>query len=61
MLAIAWLLLKDFVCPVIGPRTVKQLENIIKAIDYKIDVSTIDELERIFPGPGGYAPEAYAW
>lgn len=61
VLAIAWLLLKDFVCPVIGPRTVKQLENIIKAIDYKIDVSTIDELERIFPGPGGYAPEAYAW
>ena len=58
VLAIAWLLLKGFVCPVIGPRTVKQLENIIKAIDYIIDDATINEIERIFPGPGGYAPEA---
>lgn len=60
--ALAWLLSNPAVsAPIIGPRTIEQLENTLRAVDIQLDQAAIDELDRIFPGPGGAAPEAYAW
>lgn len=60
--ALAWLLANPAVtAPVIGPRTVAQLENAIHALDIQLDAPTLQRLDTIFPGPGGAAPEAYAW
>ncbi|MEM8872761.1 MAG: aldo/keto reductase [Planctomycetota bacterium] len=61
-LAIAWMLQDDRVtAPIIGPRTIEQLEGICRAVDIKIDGGHMKLLDEIFPGPGGPAPEAYAW
>jgi len=61
--ALAWLLhQKGVTCPIIGPRTLEQLEGAsLHAIDVKLDAETLATLDEIFPGPGGRAPEAYAW
>ncbi|GGA32235.1 aldo/keto reductase [Paenibacillus physcomitrellae] len=60
--ALAWLLANPAItAPIIGPRTIEQLENTLRAVEIKLDQATLDELDRIFPGPGGAAPEAYAW
>jgi aryl-alcohol dehydrogenase-like predicted oxidoreductase len=60
--AIAWLLANPVVtAPIIGPRTLEQLNNSIRALKIKMDKSKMDALNAIFPGPGGTAPEAYAW
>ncbi len=60
--AIAWLLHQRAVtAPIIGPRTVGQLESITRALEIKLDESTLKRLDEIFPGPGGPAPEAFAW
>lgn len=59
---IAWLLAQPFVTsPIIGPRTTEQLDGAIKALEIKLDDETKKKLDEIFPGPGGAAPEAYAW
>ena len=60
--ALAWLLRNPVVCaPIIGPRTVEQLDSAIRATEIRFDQETADKLEAIFPGPGGTAPNAYAW
>lgn len=61
--ALAWLLHQEGVtAPIIGPRTLEQLEGAsLRAIDLTLDPATLDALDEIFPGPGGRAPEAYAW
>jgi aryl-alcohol dehydrogenase-like predicted oxidoreductase len=60
--AIAWLLHQRAVtAPIIGPRTVEQLERITRALEIKLDEATLKRLDEIFPGPGGPAPEAFAW
>lgn len=60
--ALAWLLANPVVtAPIIGPRTVKQLEDSIRATEITLDEATMKELDEIFPGPGGEAPKAYAW
>lgn len=60
--AIAWLLHQRAVtAPIIGPRTVEQLESITRAVEIKLDEATLKRLDEIFPGPGGPAPEAFAW
>ena len=62
VVAIAWLLHQPTVtAPVIGPRTIDQLDSAIEALDVTLDAETLAELDRIWPGPGGPAPEAYAW
>jgi hypothetical protein len=38
-----------------------QLEGGLRALDIKFDTNALNELDEIFPGPGGTAPEAYAW
>jgi aryl-alcohol dehydrogenase-like predicted oxidoreductase len=60
--ALAWLLHNPAVtAPIIGPRTLEQFENTLKVVDIELPEEVIKKLDAIFPGPGGYAPEAYAW
>ncbi len=60
--ALAWLLANPVVtAPIIGPRTLEQLDGSLKALEVKLDGAALKELDEIFPGPGGRAPEAYAW
>ena len=60
--ALAWLLKNPVVtAPIVGPRTVEQLESALKALDLGLTDEEMKEMDRIFPGPGGRAPEAYAW
>jgi NDP-hexose C3-ketoreductase / dTDP-4-oxo-2-deoxy-alpha-D-pentos-2-ene 2,3-reductase len=63
-LALAWLLSRPGVtAPIIGPRTVEQLDNSLRALDIKIDEKTLARLDELFPpiGNGGPGPEAWAW
>lgn len=60
--ALAWLLHNPVVtAPIVGPRTVEQLESAVRAASIALDQETLDTLDDIFPGPGGEAPKAYAW
>jgi aryl-alcohol dehydrogenase-like predicted oxidoreductase len=47
--------------PIIGPRTVEQLNSAVRATEIKMDDEILKRLDEIFPGPGGEAPYAYAW
>jgi aryl-alcohol dehydrogenase-like predicted oxidoreductase len=38
-----------------------QLESAVKATELKLDQESMAKLDEIWPGPGGEAPEAYAW
>lgn len=61
-LGIAWLLHQPGVTgPIIGPRTLEQLESAVTAIDISLSAEDLATLDALFPGPGGQAPEAYAW
>ena len=60
--ALAWLLHNPVVsAPIIGPRTLEQLESAVRATEVTLDEETLQKLDDIFPGPGGEAPNAYAW
>jgi aryl-alcohol dehydrogenase-like predicted oxidoreductase len=60
--ALAWLLHNPAVtAPIIGPRTLEQLEGSQHVLDLKLDDTVLKSLDKIWPGPGGEAPEAYAW
>jgi len=60
--ALAWLLHNPVVtAPIIGPRTLAQLESAVRATEVTLDEATLGQLDEIFPGPGGQAPNAYAW
>jgi aryl-alcohol dehydrogenase-like predicted oxidoreductase len=60
--ALAWLLANPVVTsPIIGPRSVAQLDEVIPSLDIELSAETLTELDRVFPGPGGTAPEAWAW
>ncbi|GAA1014378.1 oxidoreductase [Acrocarpospora pleiomorpha] len=59
---LAWLLHQRAVtAPIIGPRTAEQLDGTTRALEIKLDEKALTRLDEIFPGPGGTAPEAYAW
>jgi aryl-alcohol dehydrogenase-like predicted oxidoreductase len=59
---LAWLLHNPVVtAPIIGPRTLAQLEGSLRALEIRLSDETIKKLDEIWPGPGGEAPEAYAW
>ena len=61
VIALAWLLHQPAVtAPIIGPRTLEQLEEAITAVDVTLSIETLKTLDEIFPGPG-VAPEGYAW
>ena len=60
--ALAWLLHNDVVtAPIIGPRTIEQLETSLRAAEIKLTDETLKKIDQIWPGPGGEAPNAYAW
>lgn len=60
--ALAWLLHNPVLtAPIIGPRTLEQLNEAVRATEITLDTSTLAKLDEIFPGPGGEAPKAYAW
>ncbi len=60
--ALAWLLANPIVtAPIVGPRTLEQLDGSMRALELTLDEAAMDRLDEIFPGPGGPAPEAYAW
>jgi aryl-alcohol dehydrogenase-like predicted oxidoreductase len=60
--ALAWLLHKPAVtAPIIGPRTLDQLAGNVHALGVKLDADALKKLDELWPGPGGTAPEAYAW
>ena len=62
VVALAWLLHNPIVtAPIIGPRTMEQLEGAVRATEVSLEAEVLAKLDEIFPGPGGEAPMAYAW
>jgi len=60
--ALAWLLRNPVVtAPIIGPRTLDQLTGSLRALEIELSDEYAGQLDQIWPGPGGEAPEAYAW
>jgi aryl-alcohol dehydrogenase-like predicted oxidoreductase len=60
--ALAWVLSNPATTsPIIGPRTIEQLEQSVAVLDLRLDDEARRRLDEIWPGPGGEAPEAYAW
>ena len=60
--ALAWLLNNPVVtAPIIGPRTLEQLEGSLRSLDLTLNEEVLAKLDTIWPGPGGESPEAYAW
>jgi aryl-alcohol dehydrogenase-like predicted oxidoreductase len=61
-IALAWLLNNPAVtAPIIGPRTMDQLKGSQRALEIQLTPEVLTKLDEIWPGPGGEAPEAYAW
>ncbi|MEV4802480.1 aldo/keto reductase [Nonomuraea sp. NPDC049421] len=59
--ALAWLLKQRAVAaPIIGPRTMEQLEGSLRALEIDLDEAALARLDDIFPGHRT-APEDYAW
>lgn len=60
--ALAWMLrTPGLTGPIIGPATLEQLTGCTRCLDLTLDARTLERLDEIWPGPGGEAPEAYAW
>ncbi|MCW6005321.1 aldo/keto reductase [Micromonospora sp. CPCC 205371] len=62
--ALAWLLSRPGVtAPIIGPRTVDQLDAALGAFDVTFSDQVLNRLDELFPpiGNGGSGPEAWAW
>jgi len=60
--ALAWLVHHPAVtAPIIGPRTVDQLDGSVRALEVTLSDEVLKRLDEIWPGPGGEAPEAFAW
>jgi aryl-alcohol dehydrogenase-like predicted oxidoreductase len=59
--ALAWLLSREGVTgPIIGPRTMQQLDDAVGALEVTLDDKTLARLDEIWPGHKT-APEDYAW
>lgn len=62
--ALAWLLSRPGVtAPIVGPRTVQQLDGSLRALHTTLDAATMSRLDELFPpvGGGGPGPEAWTW
>jgi aryl-alcohol dehydrogenase-like predicted oxidoreductase len=60
--ALAWMLRNPVVtAPIIGPRNMQQLEGSLRALRLRLSKAEMRALDEIWPGPGGEAPEAFAW
>ncbi|MEU7863503.1 aldo/keto reductase [Nonomuraea sp. NPDC049141] len=59
--ALAWLLKQPAVTgPIIGPRTLEQLDGSLRTLEIELDEQALARLDEIFPGHKT-APEDYAW
>lgn len=59
--ALAWILGRPAVtAPIIGPRTMGQLDGSLRALEIKLDKEANDKIDAIFP-PFKTSPEHYAW
>ena len=63
---LAWLLHQPGVtAPIVGPRTVAQLDSSLRAVEVTLDAEVLGRLNEQFPPPAPNgaqpAPEAYAW
>jgi aryl-alcohol dehydrogenase-like predicted oxidoreductase len=59
--ALAWLIHQPAVtAPIIGPRTVEQLDGCLRALELKLSEETLSTLDKIFPGHKP-SPEGFAW
>lgn len=62
VVATAWVMHNPAVtAPIVGPRTMNQLNDAISAAELTLSEEVLTRLDELFPGPGGEAPEAYAW
>jgi NDP-hexose 2,3-enoyl reductase len=62
--ALAWLLSRPGVtAPIVGPRTIEQIDGAQRAVALTLSEQTLADLDRLFPpvGKGGPGPEAWAW
>jgi aryl-alcohol dehydrogenase-like predicted oxidoreductase len=60
--ALAWVMNNPVVtAPIIGPRTMEQLTGALKSMKIRFKKDELKQIDEIWPGPGGEAPEAYAW
>jgi len=60
--ALSWLLHQPAVtAPIIGPRTIEQLQEVMRSLEIHLGEEQRKRLDEIWPGPGGEAPECYAW
>ena len=60
--ALGWVLAHPaMTSAVIGPRTAEQVGSSLPAGELSLDTEAMQKLDELFPGPGGAAPEAYAW
>ena len=62
--ALGWLLSRPGVtAPIIGPRTVSQVDGALGALTVSLSTETLARLDELFPpiGTGGPGPEAWAW
>ena len=60
--ALAWIMNNPVVtAPIIGPRTMEHLMGALKALKIRFKKDELAKIDEIWPGPGGAAPEAYAW
>lgn len=61
-IALAWLLHQPVVtAPIIGPRIAEQVASSLRALEISLADDVLRRLNDIWPGPGGEAPDAYAW
>ena len=61
-IAMAWLLSRPGVtAPIVGPRTIPQLTECVAMLGEHLGADLMGKIETLLPGPGGTAPEAYAW
>lgn len=59
--ALAWLLTRPAVtAPIIGPRTLEQLDGSLRALEIQLTDEVLQKLDEIFPGYKP-SPEGYAW
>jgi aryl-alcohol dehydrogenase-like predicted oxidoreductase len=59
--ALAWILSRPgIIAPVIGPRTVDEVNSAVRALEMELTADVLARLDDIFPGRKT-APEEYAW
>ena len=59
--ALAWLIRQTGISsPIIGPRTIQQLNSSIRSLEIKFGNESLEKLDDIFP-PAGQSPQYYAW